>query len=831
MNPAASFNKRAARRLLWFAAAVACGLLPAAASASELGSEEANLSPRLEELAEPSLQAAPQARQAARLGLPSRGAGSLLRSGSRILVDVRFDHGAAAGIDDLEAAGAEIVDVSTGVQTVTVAVKPADLAELGQVPGVGGVTEILTPIIRAPDCGGSVRSEGDGQLRAANARASWGVDGSGVTVGILSDSFDRAAGALTHATGDVASGDLPGPGSPCGSAQPVGVLDDSEAKGADEGRAMAQVVHDLAPGAAIDFATAFTGPLGFAANIRALANSGARVIVDDVAYLEEPFFQDGPVAQAVNEVTAAGVSYFSAAGNDNLLDEGGNEIASWEAPAYRDSGGCPAVIVTLSKEVEEAEEELAEEEEIEGFVPEGLNPEHCMDFDPEGGVDQEFGLTVGEGKTLKLDLQWAEPWFGVASDLDVFLLDDEGKLVEPEVGGVPTPVASAEDNIGGSQKPFEFLSWKNVDPEQEVRLVVNRFAGSGGGPRLKLALMENGSEGVSSVEYPEPTEGDVAGPTIFGHSGAASAISVGAVRFEDSTKPEEFSSRGPVTHYFGPVSGSTPAAQLGTPQTIPKPDLVTTDGGANTFFGPFQAGARRFNGTSASAPHAAAVAALVRQANPLASAALVQVALEATAHPVGAFGPDAVGAGLVDADAAVNLLALPPQIMVGRRPSPLSRERRPTIEFSANRPVAFACTIDGGPAQPCASPFTVPAELVDGEHAIAVTATDLAGRVGSSGSIPFRIDATAPSTSIARHPPKIIRTKKRRAKALFRIAADEQDVVFFCRVDRGTTQPCGARFLRRYALGKHVVRVHAEDAAGNVDASPAVFRFRVRKAG
>ena len=84
---------------------------------------------------------------------------------------------------------------------------------------------------------------------------------------------------------------------------------------------MAQIVHDLAPGAALDFATAFNGELGFAANIRALAAAGAKVIADDVAYLEEPFFQDGPVAVAVDEVAAAGVSYFSAAGNDNLIDQ------------------------------------------------------------------------------------------------------------------------------------------------------------------------------------------------------------------------------------------------------------------------------------------------------------------------------------------------------------------------------------------------------------------------------------------------------------------------------------------------------------------------------
>ena len=46
-----------------------------------------------------------------------------------------------------------------------------------------------------------------------------------------------------------------------------------------------------------------------------MRTAGAGVIVDDLAFPDEPFFMDGPIAQAVNEVKANGVSYFSAAGN------------------------------------------------------------------------------------------------------------------------------------------------------------------------------------------------------------------------------------------------------------------------------------------------------------------------------------------------------------------------------------------------------------------------------------------------------------------------------------------------------------------------------------
>ncbi|HYJ22414.1 MAG TPA: S8 family serine peptidase, partial [Solirubrobacterales bacterium] len=756
-------------------------MTPAAAEAMSSTAADPGLSARLAELAEPALRSAPRAEQAARLSLAAAGPGSLLRDGNRVLAEVRFERPPALPVEALRAAGAEIIHVGRRYGTVTVAVRPADLPRLGAVTGVAAVTEALAPLVRGTDCGGAARSEGDTQLNAAGARSAFAVDGSGIAVGILSDSFDRDLTAPTHAAADVAAGDLPGPGSPCGSTAPVRVLDDSESAGSDEGRAMAQIVHDLAPGASIAFASAFTGESEFAANIKALAGDGAKVIVDDVAYFQEPFFQDGPVAVAVGEVAAAGVSYFTAAGNDNLIDSGGRDIASWEAPAFRDSGSCPPALVVLSEEIEA-------EEAGEGVpVPQGLRPDHCMDFDPAAGQDDSFGITVEAGQELAVDLQWAEPWNGVGTDLDAFLLDEDGNVLS----AAGAPVAAVEDNVFGSQRPFEFLSWDNAGPTQEVQLVVNRFSGSA--PRLKFALLENG-RGVSATEYPQSSLGDVVGPTVFGHSGSAAAISVGAVRYDEATKPERFSSRGPVKHYFGPATGPGPAAATGE-QTIAKPDLAATDGGANTFFGAFQAGVWRFFGTSAAAPHAAAVAALMRQANPTASAAQIRAALVATARPVGAFGPTAVGAGLVDAFGAVAALAPPPTITIAKAPLPLSRDRRPTIEFSANRPVAFSCEVDGGPAQPCASPFAVPAALADGHHGIAVTGVDVAGRVGTATAA-FAIDTRRPRTRIARHPPKLIRTRHRSVRAKFRFASDEAGVRFVCKVDRGLLRFCGRRISR-----------------------------------
>ena len=124
----------------------------------------------------------------------------------------------------------------------------------------------------------------------------------------------------------------------------------------------------------------------------------------------------------------------------------------------------------------------------------------------------------------------------------------------------------------------------------------------------------------------------------------------------------------------------------------------------------------------------------------------------------------------------------------------------------------------------------VPAALPDGGHAIAVSGVDLAGRVGGS-TASFTIDTRPPRTRIARHPPKLLRIHRRRVRASFRFAADEAGVTFVCKVDRGLPRFCGRRISRRFGAGRHVVQVRSRDRAGNVDHSPAAFRFRVERLG
>src|SRR5205823_5173971 len=81
----------------------------------------------------------------------------------------------------------------------------------------------------------------------------------------------------------------------------VQVLDNGPCPGTDEGRAIVQLVHDVAPGAAQKFHTANNSLEDFADGILQLQAAGSNVIVDDVIYFVENMFSDGIIAQAADK--------------------------------------------------------------------------------------------------------------------------------------------------------------------------------------------------------------------------------------------------------------------------------------------------------------------------------------------------------------------------------------------------------------------------------------------------------------------------------------------------------------------------------------------------
>lgn len=595
------------------------------------------LSPRLSALeGGPSFASARATPQA--LSLPPSGPGSLVHEpGGRVLVEIQTSDTGASGIAKLRALGADVVNVSPTYHAVTAAVLPSALGAIAGDAAVTYVSEVLAPLTAAigrraasgtlkPRAGGCTPtiSEGNTLMNVAAARAQNEVDGTGQTIGVLSDSFNTDTTAPTHAAADIATGDLPGPGNPCGYTTPVNVQADYSGGGqADEGRAMLELAHGLAPAANLAFATAANGELDFANQVTQLRTvNHATAIVDDSQYLDEPFFQDGPVAQAANAASAAGVPFFSAAGNANTI-VGGNNVSSYETPSFR-STPCPASVLAL--------------EPLTG----------CHNFDPNGGTDNTDNITLAPGGGLGIDLQWAQAWGAVSNDYDVFLLDATGTTV----------LAGSALDQGSFHEPFEFFGYtNNTASPQTVQLVIAKFSPAGGDSRMKFVMV--GSSGITGVQYDQSAGGDVVGPTIFGHNGAASVGSTAAIPYDNSNTPEDYSSRGPVTQYFQPTPST---AALGSPVVLQKPDFAATDNVRNVFFAELGVGGYRFAGTSAAAPQAAAIGALLREYDPALSPAQIMSTLRSTARSVATNGDETdVGGGYLDALAALASVAPPPR--------------------------------------------------------------------------------------------------------------------------------------------------------------------------
>src|SRR5215471_10477003 len=429
------------------------------------------------------------------------------------------------------------------------------------------------------------QSEGDASHRANTARGTFNVDGTGVKIGVLSN------GVVSLASSQ-ASGDL----------GPVTVLPGQTGTG-DEGTAMLEIVHDLAPGAQLFFATAGGGPTIFAQNIRNLRLAGCDIIIDDVFYFVETPFQDGQdpaiisntnggaIAQAVNDVTAAGALFFSSAGNQGNKDAA---IASCFQGDFVDGG------------------------------PNGLLA---------GGTVNNFGggtlfdsVLAASGNPT--NLYWADPLGAANNDYDLFVLNNTGTLV----------VQSSTNLQTGTQDPFEQIG---ATAAAANRIVVFKKTGSAD----RFFYLTTNANGAGRLNI--STEG-----TIKGHNAVAAAFSVGAtpatgLPFTSASVVEAFSSDGPRRLFFqGNGTAFTPGNFTSTGGLLrQKPDITAADGVSVTGVGGF---GTPFFGTSAAAPHAGAIAALIKQAKPALTPAQIRTALTTSAIDIMAAGVDRdSGAGIV----------------------------------------------------------------------------------------------------------------------------------------------------------------------------------------
>jgi hypothetical protein len=450
------------------------------------------------------------------------------------------------------------------------------------------VTSVYKPQVHnAPKLNiGSVTTEGDKVIKADTFRAANKVDGTGVKVGVLSDTVSQFKGGLADS---VATGDLP---------PNVQVLQDGPAGGTDEGRAMLEIIHDVAPGAALAFHTAVLGPQNFADGIKALAAAGAKSITDDIGYADEPTYNDGVIAQSAENVVAGGAFYTTAAGNS------ANE-------AYQASyKGITATVGGVTGQFQ--------------------------DITGTGSALQTFTLAPNTATTIAFTwdaafLEAGSPGNGTGN----FKVNNNfiAQVTDAAGNALSTPQVF-DATATNTNEAFDFITFTN-----DGSFGTNNFA-------FSFNLASGAAPTIVSWQHfgnADPKALNEGAPTIFGHPAAKGVVSTGAVDQANPTVAESFSALGGNISILFDANG----VRLATPEVRAEPIVAGPDGVLTSFFPPpaDSQGNFRFFGTSAATPHVAAAAALLMQQAPAATA--TQVTQYLVKNALNLNDPTHTGAGLI----------------------------------------------------------------------------------------------------------------------------------------------------------------------------------------
>jgi len=495
--------------------------------------------------------------------------------------------------------------------------------------------------------GGSVVTQGDSILKADQVRAQFGVTGKGIRVGVLGTGLAGvfATGCTTCAGvpgGPMDTADLP---AATGTRDVNGILTsvdgaitaqsfradgDLEAGLAgigNDGSALMEIVHDLAPEATFYFAN-FQTDNWLASN--------ADIVVDDTSFFDPPF--DG-----TNGVDTAAATALNTDTNPvrAVITSVGNEAKSHYMGNYSDSGvDSAAVVGTVAPGYSGDFHQFAATTTTTDVC--GLGPSIN---DP---------VFVRSGGDLNVTLTWDDPIHTSSNDYDLWLLDGTGAVVAHS--------ANLQNGGLGGQPPIEFFDYVNTGTDAFFYIAITNAHNTATAKQLNMflrgadAIALHGSALTPPATCPTgavevhnfntrsnsvPTMGDAGGTPV-------SVLSVGAAPASDPTTIEPFSAQGPT------VDGRT------------KPDVIAVDGVNITGAGGF---GTPFSGTAAAAPHVAGVAALLMQLSPCLGSGstgarlpadarnLIYDSLTQNAFDLGAAGPDNIyGFGLVDALSAASTL-------------------------------------------------------------------------------------------------------------------------------------------------------------------------------
>ncbi|MBO6166910.1 MAG: InlB B-repeat-containing protein [Kiritimatiellae bacterium] len=457
----------------------------------------------------------------------------------------------------VESAGGKIISKSVKYKSIHVLLPYHSIERLSEDADIKSIRRVVPRMLNKNDV-----SDGVVGHNVPQARETYGVSGAGVKVGVISDSARWLP--EMQATGDLPSG--------------VTILDGFDGETCDsngnrtdtgEGSGMMEIVYDVAPDAKLFFATGFGTDPEFAEAIESFYANGCRVVVDDVGWPSDPAFQDGIVAQAINDFTAKGGVYFSSASNSGNKDS--DTSGTWEGD-FSDSGST---------------------------------------YGSYSGSKHSFSGSITANEITRtatgVALQWADSWDNPDSDYDLYVADADGKILASSCNGQGDDFANP---------PYEYVDIaKQIGSEfcgadnPGLYVVVVKCSGTGRFLRIdtvrgRLAISTDGS--------------------TSGHNAAAAAITCAAAsapypkRAFLATDPiETYSSDGPRKVFFDKNGAAITEGNFLSSggRTLQKPDVTAADD-TFSYWCRLQFGTTTFTGTSAAAPHAAAIAALMLEANP-----------------------------------------------------------------------------------------------------------------------------------------------------------------------------------------------------------------------
>lgn len=337
-------------------------------------------------------------------------------------------------------------------------------------------TEPTSPAFPSDDstivsCVGALQTEGDLLVRSNGIREVFGSSGKGIKVGVIGNGAESLE--LSQDLGELG---------------PVTLF---ERGTGDEGTAMLEIIHDIAPDAQLCFHAYGGNSDEFKHAVSTLADAGCRIICDDLYFFRQPFLEDGDVADHIREVLRSHPDciYVTVSGNFASL----HYQKPWK----------PGLSIGPDQTVHDFGDGYS-------AVPMMLKP----------------------GDEVIITLQWDDPWGGAVHDYDLFLTD-------PGRGEVVATSMNIQDDTG---EPFEHLVFRNdVNESRRVSLSIIRNGENLTPNILEMYIRNIDARQVESDMVKDPTD------SIFGHAALEEVVTVGSVGIETPYSISPDSSQGPVT--------------------------------------------------------------------------------------------------------------------------------------------------------------------------------------------------------------------------------------------------------------------------------------------